>query len=352
MKKNPTFVILNLVLTISSLLLHVTALAGGGNIPVKTRPRIIAEPNVIKPIGTIESIGKIKINGQTVPGGKGLIWGGELIQLPLGFNARATIGSFGRVSLDGGAEAKISVHKFQAETHSRQTLLVDMTNGSVTIQLESGTPAYLSACGTLFVASPGSKLRFGVREERAFAETLSGRVIEVGNWGLTPPPPVMMAAANTIRRNAQAQQHRYLITPVQAMYDVKARSTRQVQVRVTDEDNKKVPGLPIIFSLGGGIGTLSSTSVVTDANGLASVNFTAASQAGRGAITASVQSAPQFSTTMQIAVLKFVPGFWSPQNAVPIFSSLGVATAIGVTEAVTKEEPLKVKAVGSPIIRP
>ena len=351
MKKNPTVVILNLVLTISSLLLPVTALAGEWNIPVKTRPRIVAEPNVIKPIGTIESIGKIKINGQTVPGGKGLIWGGELIQLPSGFNARVTIGSFGQVSLDGGAETKISVHKFQAETHSRQTLLVEMTNGSVTINLESGMPAYLSACGTLFVASPGSKLRFGVREKRAFADALSGSVTEVGNWAVTPPPPVMMAAANATRRNAQAAQHRYLITPVQAMYDVKARSTRQVQVRVEDENRKPVPGLPIIFSLSGNVGALSSTSAVTNSAGVATVNLTAASQATQGSLTATVQGT-QFATTIQIAVLKFVPGFWSPQNAVPIFSSLGVATAIGVTQVVTKEEPLKIKAVGGPIIKP
>jgi hypothetical protein len=352
MKKNPTVATLSAMLMFSLLFSPAQALANGsGNIPEKTRLRIVPEPNVTKPIGTIESIGKIKINGQFLPGGKGPFWGGELIQLPAGINAQVRIGSLGQVSLDGGAEVKISVRKHQAEIHSQQTLLVDLTSGSVTIKLEAGIPAYLSARGTLFAASAGSRLRFGVREERAFADALSGSVMDAGNWAATPPPPVMMAAANAVRRNAQAAQRRYLITPVQAMYDVKARSTRQVQVRVTDENNNDVPNLPIIFSLSGNVGALSATSAVTNSAGVASVNFTAGSQATQGAITATVQGT-QFATTMQIAVLKFVPGFFSPQNAIPIFSSVGVATAIGVTEIITKEDPLKIKAAGGPITRP
>src|SRR5262245_26662009 len=311
----------------------------------------VAASGFIKPIGAVESIGAIKINGKTAPDGKGLIWGGDLIQLPQGFNAQVVIGSFGQITLQGGAEVKFSTRNHQSETHSTQTLLVELTDGSVTLKLDPRTSAYLSARGAFFTALPGASLRFGVREDRAFAEALSGVVTEFGSWAVTPPPPVMLAAASFVRLKAQDAQRRYLITPMQAMYDVKARSTRQVQVRVEDDDKKRVPNLPIIFSLGGNIGSLSSTTALTNSQGIATVQFTAAAQPMRGSITAQVQGT-QFSTTMQIAVLKAVPGFWAPQNAIPVFSALGTAAAIGAVEVINKEEPLKVKAVGAPTIKP
>src|SRR5262249_2398563 len=163
--------------------------------------------------------------------------------------------------------------------------------------------------------------------------------------------PVMLAAASFVRLKAQDAQRRYLITPMQAMYDVKARNTRQVQVRVEDDDKKRVPNLPIIFSLGGNNGSLRPTTALTNSQGIATVQFPAAAQPMRGSITAQVQGM-QFSTTMQIAVLKAVPGFWAPQNAIPVFSALGTAAAIGAVEVINKEEPLKVKAVGAPTIKP
>jgi len=229
--------------------------------------------------------------------------------------------------------------------------LIDLTNGSVNLTLDPRTSAYLSARGASYTAQPGATLRFGVREDRAFAEALSGVVTEFGNWSITPPAPVMLAAARFTRLKAQAAQRRYLITPTQAMFDVKARSTRQVQVRVTDENDRTVEGVPIIFSLGGNIGVLASTTAVTNSQGLASVQFTAGAQPTQGSITAQAQGT-QFTTTMQVAVIKAVPGFWAPQNAIPVMSAVGAATAIGVVEAVNKEEPLKVKAVGGPTIKP
>lgn len=311
----------------------------------------VAASRVIMPIGTVESIGAIKINGKTAPEGQGHIWEGELIQLPHAFNARVVIGSFGQVTLQGGTEVKFSTRNHQNETHSTRTLLIDLTNGGGALTLDPRTSACLSARGAIYTALPGATLRFGVREDRAFAEALSGVVTEFGSWSITPPPPVMLSAARFTRLKAQAAQRRYLITPTQAMFDVKARSTRQVQVRVTDEDNKPVEALPIIFSLGGNIGVLTSSTAVTNSQGLASVQFTAASQPTQGSITAQVQGT-QFTTTMQVAVLKAVPGFWAPQNVIPAMSVLGTAAVLGVVEGITKEDPLKVKAVGSPTIKP
>src|SRR5262249_28280855 len=188
----------------------------------------VAASGVIKPIGTVKSIGAIKINGKTAPDGKGLIWGGELIQLPHGFNAHVVIGSYGQITLQGGAEVKFSTRNHQSETHSTQTLLVDLKGGSVTLKLDPRTSAYLSARGAFCPLWPGACLRFGLREPRAFADALSGVVTEFGTGEITPPPPVMLAAAGFVRLKAQDAQRRYLITPMQAMYDVKARSTRQV----------------------------------------------------------------------------------------------------------------------------
>src|SRR5215475_12922044 len=107
MKTNPPIVTFNLVLLASFLSFPARAL-GDGEIRASARPRVVAESKIVKPIGDIESIGSIKINGKTMAGGKEPVWGDDLLQLPQGLNASVNINSFGQVKLDGGTVVKFS----------------------------------------------------------------------------------------------------------------------------------------------------------------------------------------------------------------------------------------------------
>ncbi len=89
----------------------------------------------------------------------------------------------------------------------------------------------------------------------------------------------------------QATPRKYIIKPMNLGIntEIRARSTRNLQVQVTDENDRPVPDAPVLFLLGGnGSGSASAGSVagqtslraVTNAQGFASVEFTAADTVG------------------------------------------------------------------------
>jgi uncharacterized protein YkwD len=112
-------------------------------------------------------------------------------------------------------------------------------------------------------------------------------------------PPVAEGA-----RPQQIAPRKYIIKPLNlgTNTEIRARSTRQLQVQVTDENDRPVPDVPLLFLLAGiasgsgNIGTLAgiagssaaqtvvgqtSLRVVTNSYGLANVNFTATDAVGK-----------------------------------------------------------------------
>ncbi|MBL8171919.1 MAG: hypothetical protein JNJ50_27410, partial [Acidobacteria bacterium] len=85
--------------------------------------------------------------------------------------------------------------------------------------------------------------------------------------------------------------------------------------------------------------------------GIARVTFVAGAEVAVGAITATVEGTTA-SWVGQISLMKFVSGFWTPQNAIPVFATVAAAAAIGVTKVVTKDDSLPIKAKGGPVIKP
>ncbi len=304
------------------------------------------------PLGTVESPGVIKINGQAAQG-KGQLWGGELLQVAAETGARVQLPGLGQLNLSGDTAVRVAMAPPSSAGH--KILLISLTCGTLRIKLDPEAAAYLDAPGAFFTAAPGASLRFSLRREapegRAVVEPFSGAVVEMGNWAIALPPPVEMGAERLRRQQQQAAQRKYLIRWTEAQLDVRARSTRQVQVQVTDENDRPVPDAVILFGVRGAAGSFSSPSAVTDAQGFAKVNFTAGNQTSTGSLTATVQGT-NFVASMPVYVAKVVPGFWSVQNALPTLGVAGVATTLGIIEATTQEEPLQVRATGRPVVRP
>ena len=264
------------------------------------------------PIGSINSAGRIVIDGRALRGSLSL-WGGEVIQAPSDRSVRIGFDGIGQVTLNAGALARFSA----ARAESQPVLVASVLTGDVKISLQKDASAYVRASGSTFTASRGAEFLVGVREGEASLSTLSG-VVEAGG---------------------QATQRQYKLRPVGlgSNLSVRARSTRQIQIQVTDENDKPVPDLPVLFLLGGGggqsagslsAGALAGSSVTatTNAQGLASISFTAGPDTATGSLTASVEGTNS-STTLQISVSPGV-GFWSMRNSIII---LGVAAAVGVT---------------------
>ena len=107
----------------------------------------------------------------------------------------------------------------------------------------------------------------------------------------------MPAIANTTTASAsliagqQVSPRKYLIKPLNlgVNTEIRARSTRNLQVRVTDENDRPVTDTPVLFLLSSGdagsptVGSLSgqtSVRVLTNAQGLAHVEYTAGEMVG------------------------------------------------------------------------
>ncbi|MBS1810959.1 MAG: hypothetical protein JST84_22535 [Acidobacteria bacterium] len=114
-----------------------------------------------------------------------------------------------------------------------------------------------------------------------------------------PSTPAQMSLALlgdfTLRTGLAQQQagpRKYLIKPLNlgTNTEIRARATRNLQVRVTDENDRPVPDAPVLFFLGSliangtsGAGTLAGQTtfkVLTNSQGVAEVNFTANNAAG------------------------------------------------------------------------
>ncbi|HYP29493.1 MAG TPA: hypothetical protein VE262_22470 [Blastocatellia bacterium] len=268
------------------------------------------------PIGSINSSGPVTINGRALRGSQSL-WGGEVVQAPVDRSLRIGFEGVAQVTLGRGALARFSTGR--AESHP--VLVASVLSGDVKISLRQDAGAYVRASGSTFTASGGADFLVGVSEGEASLSTISG-VVEAG---------------------AQAAQRRYKLRPVGlgSSVSVRARSTRQIQFQVTDENDDPVPDLPVLFLLGGGggqsAGSLSagaaagsSVTATTNAQGLATASFTAGPDRATGTLTASVEGT-NTSSSVQINVTTG-GGFWSARNSLIV---LGAVAAVGTTAAIT-----------------
>lgn len=324
-----------------------------------------------QPIGRVESLGLVKINQTSAVRG-GLLWGSELIQAPEGSSARATLDGIAQVTLTGGSQARLLTPAI-GQRNDVRVLAASLVSGSVVVQLNPTVAGIADAAGATFLAGKGSRFRVMLVEGRAVFEMVEGVGFEKGEWTLGSADSFSKLLASIAPQQPQQPgaplaARRYIVRPVglNSNLVVRARSVRQIQVRVTDEDDRPVKGVPIIFSLGaassgGALGTLGAIGAAaaaadtsrtfTNDAGIASVSFTAAAEAASGSISATVEGT-NFSWVGQINLIKVAPGFWSPQNAVPVLTTAAAAAVIGTIKAATKEDILPAKPIGETIIKP
>ena len=261
------------------------------------------------PIGAVESLGTAVVGGRTAFG-KTVLWDGELVQAPNDTNARISIDEAADITLSRTAVARFAVK-------SGPTVVISIVSGDVSVALKPEASAYLEACGSVFHASRGSAFRFVSSDKAPTVEATRGNV--------------------TIEQQPAPQKH-YVVRPVGmgSNISVRARSTRQIQVQVTDENDRKVPDLPILFALGGkGFGSLgtglvprTAMTVTTDARGVATVTFEAGDTAGSDTISATVEGTRD-SWIGQLSVTAAGGGFWSARNSL-IIAGIGAGVGVGL----------------------
>ena len=314
------------------------------------------------PIGSIESMGALIIDGRLAKGQEPL-WGSELIQAPANASARISLHSIGQASLNPASIVRMTTMS-ATNDRSHPTLIASIVKGSLQVKLQPEAMAYLSAGKTSFIASEGANFMFEMREGEGVVHASSGNVASLGQWTVNIPPPVIMEAERFVRMQEQAKSRRYFIKPynLSSGIDVRARSQRQLQFRVTDENDRPVPDLPIVFALTGnapeGIGSLNAAglngmtvSANTNVQGIATVTFTAKGTVGFVPISASVPGATAaFSGTIYVSAAAV---FWTMATALPVLATAAAATVAGVTVAATQNKTQPVSAtLPAPVIKP
>jgi hypothetical protein len=154
-------------------------------------------------------------------------------------------------------------------------LVATIITGAASIKLDEGAGAYVEAFGSSFIASRSARFRISQASGGAHLAVARGNVEQVqttprGNYKLRP-------------------------VGIGATLSVRARATRQIQVQVTDENDRPVTGVPVVFAVGSGAGgsfggaaAATTVTVTTNAQGIASTTFTAGISPGSTSITASI----------------------------------------------------------------
>jgi hypothetical protein len=267
------------------------------------------------------------------------LWGGELISVPKGARARVSFDKVGEVTLGSGALARFASAPGDPETEGRHILIASLINGMMRARLGDEAGAYVEAGGKQLLASAKADFRVTVEDGMASEEALAGELIVTQSSG---------AQANYRLRPPAGQG---------ARLSVAARSTRQIQIQVTDENDRPVPDVAVIFSLGDpclgtigvGAGAGQTSRERTDSQGIATAPWTVGAARCVGAIAVSIEGT-RVSFTYNVDVKQNT--FWNARN-----SLLVAAAAAGAGAAIIIADPFEdssepIRPVPPPVVRP
>ena len=326
------------VLMISSLPRNVHA-AGGGD----GEPRIRLHATAFDgPIGSVNSFGSINLNGRKVTGEE-LLWGGELIEAAHGTGTSASFDSIGSVTLGEGAAARFSAAHSSTEDAGRRVLVASLVRGNVAIELHSDAGAYVEAGTARFTALRGASFRIAMHDGRAVLNTISGTV----NIEQQGRPTYKIRPVDDLGRPVDLGR----------TLSVRARSTRNFQIQVTDENDKPIPDLPILFSLGNpclgslGLGAAAGSSFrkKTDNKGIAAVPFVVGAAKCIGSLSAKVEGT-NTEFTQEVGVQRH--SFWNTQNSLIIAGIVGAGILASVLIINSGGNDQPIRPVPPPVVKP
>lgn len=310
-----------------------SAFADGGSNDTERPIRLYASAR-FGPIGSIADTSFAKkavvINGRAVYGEQ-VIWGGEFIQSRAGQSVRVSFDSIGQVTLADDAMVRFGTAHGSPDDTGRNILVASLMNGSLSVKLDDDAGARIEAAGSIFTASPNAHFRVNVKEGQAALARMAG----------------------TVMVEQTTAQQRYTLRPPSGQgstLSVSARSTRQIQIQVTDENDRPVPDLPILFSLGdpclgsiglgAGAGTLFTSK--TDNRGIAAVPWIAGAAKCAGTIVAKVEGTESsFTYRAQVASSS---GFWTARNTTIVIAAAaaaGIGIGFAVANSGNDQEPIR-----------
>lgn len=297
------------------------------------RPIRLYATATVGPIGRIANgaitKGWLIINGRPATADQ-LLWSGDLLQSGTGVRVCLPLDSIGDVKLAAETTVRIAAaHSTRNDGASGLTLVATLSRGAISVNLERAANAYVRAAGAEYSSSEGASFLASVTDGRSSIAVKSGEV----------------------RPEGQVAQHQYSIRPVGhgSNIHVKAGNLFRLQVQVV-EDDTPVPGVGVLFALDTsgavigllGLGTLTGTTanVVTDADGMAAVQFVARDLSGSSPVSATVEGT-RVAWTGQITVTHRERS----RNSAWAYAIIGGAAAAGgIAYALTRDKDSALQA--------
>jgi hypothetical protein len=336
-----------IVMALITSLTPASARASGGG-PDGEKPIRLYASARFSPIGLIK-LNALSARGVLVDGrisqGETAIWGGEFIRVLDDRKVRVTFDSVGEVTLARGATVRFATARGTFNDAAGDVLVASLEQGSLAVALNRNAGAYIEAAGSRFTAEPGASFAINVLDARASLIRVAGAV-SVQDQPV--PQDLKIRMVDDLGRPLSAG----------SQLSVRARSTRQVQVQVTDKNDNPLPDLPVLFSLGNpclgslglGVAAAASFRQKTDKRGIAAVPFIAGAAKCAASILVKVEGT-NASASIQTSVVQN-RGFFNTQNTLII---AGVAAAVATVTAFAvsnsgSSEPIR--AVPPPTIKP
>ena len=335
MKIRQAATVLVLIVALTAGLAPTRVSASGPN-PDQERPiRLYANAH-FGPIGAIKlnslSGTTVAIDGR-IAQGEASIWGGELIKVAADRTVRVALDSMGQVTLSRGAMVRLASARASSNDSGYEVLVASIVAGSIDVKLNAGAGAYVEAGRSAFTASRGASFSISLEEGRASLRS-DGGAVRVQDQAV--PQDVNIRLVDDLGRPVASG----------SQFSVRARSTRQVQVQVTDKNDKPLPDLPVLFSLGNpclgslGLGALAGLTMVqkTDKRGIAAVPLVAGAAKCAASIIAKVEGT-NASVTIQTNVQPQAR-FFNTQNTLLVVAAAaaaGIVTGLVVANSGTNE---------------
>ncbi len=300
------------------------------------------------PIGLIKLnsliVRDVSVDGR-ISQGETSIWGGELIRVTDDRRVRVAFSSLGEVTLARGATARFATSRGTYNDASHDVLVASLEQGSLDVKLNRDAGAYIEAAGSTFIAEPGASFAVSVQEDHALLSTLAG-VVSVQDQPV--PQDVKIRIVDELGRPVASG----------SQLSVRARSTRQVQVQVTDKNDNPLPDLPVLFSLGNpclgslglGVAAAASFRQKTDKRGIAAVPFVAGAAKCAASILVKVEGT-NASVSIQTSVVQS-KGFLNTQNTLIIVGAAAVAGIVIGFVVANSGSSQPIRAVPPPTIKP
>jgi hypothetical protein len=279
-------------------------------------------------IGELSGFGELQLDNRIVQNGK--LINGSRLQVGTGSCARVELDNHSLINLSSGSDISIAADS--------DMVYAKVNAGAIKVALPSGISGVIEAANKIVMNMTDREVAFTVR---------------VNGDSVVVEAPEGYTVQNQAVDNSDEYQIAFLSNREERM---KPNHSLELQVKITDKQQRPRPGTTVIFSsrdLNGNVSSsFSQSTAVTDTNGIARTNISVGPNNGSVLVSATVPGSSAIAT-MTIQVKGGLIFGFNTMQAVTLVGA-AAAAAVGVQQGISgnnkAEERINAAAAGNEIV--